>query len=162
MTEANYERYIIREPLYECDDGIKNHQGPAMTYMSNNQIPGINHYLEYNWIYGIPEPNPYIYEHASNFPMIVLYIGGDPDNPEELGGEVEFNMGGQPLTFNTTSALFIPAGVSHGPIKWKKFDKPHIQMMISFGNGDVLKWCGNNVTDEPSKKVSPKPDNIDY
>ena len=70
MTEQNYEKYIIRKPLYECDNGTKNHQGPVMTYLSNKLVPESNYYLEYNWIYGIPEPNPYIVEHVHDFAKI--------------------------------------------------------------------------------------------
>jgi hypothetical protein len=66
-----------------------------------------------------------------------MHIGSNPDNPEDLGAEIEFVVGGQPLTINTTSALFIPAGVKHGPLTWKRLTRPHLQMAMVLGAGTM-------------------------
>jgi hypothetical protein len=92
-------------------------------------------YLEVGWIWDMPTPNPHIHEHSHSFDEIVLHIGSDPDNPEDLGGEIEYVMAGEPLVFNKTSALFVPAGVKHGPLTWKKFSRPHLEMAIMIGTG---------------------------
>ena len=84
----------------------------------------------------MPEPNPHILEHMhEKYSEVVLHIGSDPNNPEDLGGEIEFNVGGEPLVFDKTSALFVPAGVKHGPVIWKKVTRPHLQMAIVLGAG---------------------------
>jgi hypothetical protein len=90
-------------------------------------------YIAGGWIWGMPDPNPHILEHSHDLDEIVLHIGANPRNPEDLGGQVEFVVGGEPLSFDKTSALFIPAGVKHGPLTWKKFSKPHIEMSIMIG-----------------------------
>jgi hypothetical protein len=133
MSGSGYEKYLVRKPVYERCGGIKNRQSPAMTYMSSAQVPVANCYLEYSWIYGIPEPNPPVSEHTHNTEEIILYIGGDPKTPEDLGGEIEMFVGGQPLTFSTAVALFVPRGLRHGPVIWKKFNKPHIEMTLILG-----------------------------
>ena len=61
----------------------------------------------------------------------------DPSHPEDLGGEIEFVVGGEPLIFDKTSALFVPAGVKHGPVTWKKVRRPHIKMAMVLGAGTV-------------------------
>ena len=131
MAVSKFEKYLVRKPVYERFSGVKNRQSPAMTYMSRAQVPESNYYLEYGWIQGIPEPNPYIFEHVHDTDEIILYLGGDPDNPEDLGGEIEIRVGGQPLIFSSTSALFVPRGVKHGPVIWHKFRKPHIEMILT-------------------------------
>ena len=78
-----------------------------------------------------------IHDHTHDYNEIVLHVGTDPDNPEELGAEIEFTVGGQKLTINRTSALFIPKGVEHGPLTWKKVDKPHLQMVVMPGAGTL-------------------------
>jgi hypothetical protein len=86
-------------------------------------------------MFGVPEPH--IFEHSHDFDEVVLHIGGDPGNYENLGAEIKFVVGGQPLVFNETSAIYIPKGVKHGPLTWNKFDRPHIQMPIVLGAGTL-------------------------
>ena len=140
MPKIDYEQYLVRKPVYEV--GVqavghhKGHQVPSMTYMSNALVPGSNTYVEISWIYDVPTPNPYVHEHAHNYNEIVLHVGSDPDNPEALGGEMEICVGGQPLAFDTTTALFLPKGTKHGPLTWKKVTRPHLEMTIMLGCGD--------------------------
>jgi len=75
---------------------------------------------------------------------VVLHIGGDPEAPEDLGADMEFVVGGQPLNFNTSSGLFIPRGLLHGPIKCKEYRKPHIVMAIMLGPGNVKEGWGDS------------------
>jgi hypothetical protein len=140
MSKINYHKNLVIKPSYEISngDGVKGRQEPTMTLMSNDLVPGSNLYLEVGWVYEMPEPNPHIHRHEhKNFDEIVLHIGGNPDNPEDLGAEIEFTVGDEPLLFNKTSALFIPAGVRHGPVIWKNVRKPHLQMAVVLGAGNM-------------------------
>ena len=83
-------------------------------------------------------PNPHINEHShENHDEVALHIGGDPDNPEDLGAEIEFTIDNKPFLINKTSALFIPTGVKHGPLVWKKIRKPHLQRATVLGAGNI-------------------------
>jgi hypothetical protein len=108
-----------------------------MTYMSNSQVPESNTYIEFGWIWELPEPNPQVLEHSHDYDEIVLHIGTNPDNPEDLGGEVEFVVGGEKLIIDSTSALFVPKGLKHGPLTWKRVGRPHILMTIIIGAGSL-------------------------
>lgn len=66
-------------------------------------MPVCNTYVEFGWIWEMPDPNPHIFEHTHNFDEIVLHIGSDPHNPEDLGGEIEYMVGGQRFVFDKTS-----------------------------------------------------------
>lgn len=162
MSTFNPENYVTRTPLYEAGPGVKNRQSPTMTFISEKQIPGCNYYLEYGWIYGIPEPNPHIHEHVHDYDEIVLHWGGDWKRPQVLGAEIEFYIGGQQITFNTTSGIFIPAGVPHGPLTWKKFDFPHVELALMLGTGDVKKGWAKSGIKESKGKLPVKKDDIDY
>lgn len=139
MAQSKYARNLVRKPVYEVTAGkVTGRQYPTMTIMSSDLVPGSNTYLEVGWIYQMPEPNPHIFEHShAKYDEIVLHIGGDPHNPEDLGGEIEFVVGGESLVFDKTSAIFVPAGVKHGPVIWKKVRGPHIQMAIVLGAGTM-------------------------
>lgn len=162
MSKIDHERYLVREPLWEAGSGLKNRQSPTMTFMSSKQVPEANCYIEFGWIYDIPEPNPGIHEHVHNFDEIVLHIGGDPYKPEELGAEIEFYVGGQPLVLTTTSGLFIPAGVPHGPITWEKVNAPHIEMAIMLGTGNMKEGWADSGIKEAKDTLPRKTDDIDY
>jgi hypothetical protein len=143
MPKTDFNKYLVRKPVYEIAlDQVgkqKGHQVPSMTYMNNALVPGSNTYIEVSWIYDVPTPNPYVFEHAHNFDEIVMHIGSDPENPEALGGEMTINVEGQPLSFDRTTALFLPKGTKHGPLTWQKLTRPHIEMTIMLGCGDYAK-----------------------
>jgi hypothetical protein len=162
MAESQYEKYAVRKPILEAGIGFKNRQSPTMTFMSSKQVPEANYYIELGWIYGIPEPNPHIHEHVHDYDEIVLHWGGNPDIPQVLGGEIEFYIGGQPITFNTTTSIFIPAGTPHGPLTWKKFEFPHIEMALMLGCGDPTKGWGESGIKEAKKTVPKKDKKFDY
>lgn len=162
MSEGSYERYLVRKPLYEAGGEVKNRQSPTMTYMSSTQVPEANYYIELGWIYGMPEPNPHIHEHVHDFDEIVLHWGGDPEQPQVLGGEIEFYIGGQSIRFNTTTAIFIPKGLRHGPLTWKEFKRPHIEMALMLGTGSRLAGWARSGIREAKAQLPEKVGNIDY
>jgi hypothetical protein len=127
-------KYVVAKPAYEVipKDVVKN-RIPAMTLMSGNLVPGSKMYIETGWVLGMPDPNPHIGEHTHDFDEIVIHLGMDPQNPEDLGGEIEIMMDGKPITINSTSAIYVPKGVKHGPLTWKKFEKPHLEFTIMIG-----------------------------
>jgi hypothetical protein len=124
MATQSYKKYFITKPVYESG---------VMTYMSNKLVPGCDKHCEMRWIRGLPEANTRIPEHFHHYEEILLYVGGDAVNQGELGGEIEYYMGGQPLTFHTTSAMYIPKGLRHGPATWKSFSKPHLEISVMLG-----------------------------
>jgi hypothetical protein len=141
MSLMDAEKYLVRKPLGEV--GLKSkttgRQSPSQTYLSNTLVPGSNTYIEFGWIYDMPNPNPHIYEHVHDYDEIVIHIGSDAKNPENLGGEIEYCFNGEPLVFDTTTVLFVPRGTRHGPLTWKKVTRPHIEMSIMLGCGDFEK-----------------------
>jgi hypothetical protein len=161
MAKSVYEKYAVRKPIYEAGPGIKKRQSPTMTFMSEKQT-GAPYYIELGWIYDIPEPNPHIMEHVHDYDEIVLHWGGDHKRPQVLGGEIEFYIGGQPIAFNTTTGIFIPKGTPHGPLTWKKFEFPHIEMAMMLGTGDPFKGWGKSGIREEKAKLPKKTKDFDY
>jgi hypothetical protein len=111
---------------------------------SNVPFHGSNNYMEGGWIYNMPEPNPGVFEMVHRkYDELVMLIGSDPDDPEYLGAEIEFELGGKQYTVNSTSSVWLPGGVKMGPIKWKNFRYPHIELSITFNCGDRKKIYGD-------------------
>ncbi len=85
-------------PEFEVEGRI-----PAMTLMSGNLVPETKMYVEAGWIVNMPNPNPHIQEHTHDYDEIVIHVGIDPQNPEELGDELDFYMEGKDDHFESTN-----------------------------------------------------------
>lgn len=138
MAESKVEKFVVKKPAYEVTPKFEvKGRIPAMTLMSENLVPGTKMYIETGWVLGMPDPNPHIGEHTHDYDEIILHLGTDPNNPEDLGGEIEIGIDGQPVTIDSTSGIYVPKGVKHGPLVWKKFTKPHLEMTIMIGAGTL-------------------------
>ena len=69
--------------------------------------------------------------HVHDFDMYVWHFPMDPDNMEDLGGEVEYCFGSgdedDPIeshTITKAGCIFVPAGTYHGPHIFKNITKP--------------------------------------
>jgi hypothetical protein len=138
MPTSDSEKYFVSSPAYEVVPAIEVvGRIPAMTLMSNSLIQGSNMYVEAGWILSMPDPNPHIGEHTHDYDEIVMHVGTDPTDQDDLGAEIEFVVDGRPLLINKTSSVFVPKGVKHGPLTWKRFTRPHLEMTIMIGAGSL-------------------------
>jgi hypothetical protein len=164
MPKKDYRQYLIKKPLREAGPKyeMKNRMNPSMTYLSDVLLPGAKQYIEFGWVWGMPEPNPHTPEHMHKNDEIILHIGSDYENPEDLGAEIENCVGGQPIIFNTTSGLFVPKWLRHGPVTWKKYRRPHLQMTITLGTGNLREgWVDMN-GEEAKKHIAAEKKGTDY
>ena len=65
--------------------------------------------------------------HSHTYDEVIGLIGTNPDDPHDLCGEVEINMGGEKHIVTKTSLIYIPAGLEHGPFRELKMDRPIFQ-----------------------------------
>ena len=138
MEKLDVKKYVVDKPAYEVIpvDEVKG-RIPAMTLMSSNLVPGARMYIETGWVLAMPDPNPHIGEHTHDYDEIILHMGTDPGNPEDLGGEIEIGMGDETVTISKTSAIYVPKGLKHGPLVWKRFERPHLELTIMIGAGTL-------------------------
>ena len=89
MSEIDYEKYLVRRPVYEAFGGVKNRQSPTMTMMSSAQVSEAKYYIEPGWIYGIPEPNPSLHTHAHHYDATNLRCKYLPDKSHHVTSKFE-------------------------------------------------------------------------
>jgi hypothetical protein len=130
MSESTGGKYMVTIPIREVAANAKytGRTRPTLTYASNKLFPGCNTYVEFAWIYEMPEPK-----------ALVPSVHSHDHDPEYLGAEIESYIGGEKYVCDKTAAFFLPKGVPHGQVTWRKFEKPHIQMTIMLGTGDFEK-----------------------
>ena len=62
--------------------------------------------------------------HSHPYPEILGFYGSDPENPFDLGGEVELYIDGEAHIITKSTMVFIPPNLVHCPITVLKVDRP--------------------------------------
>lgn len=80
----------------------------------------------------VPEPegtgHPQNYHTTSD--EVIMIFGSDWEHPHDLGGEVEMGLGDEMHLIDKPCILFVPKGMPHGPMWFRKIDKPMIQSVM--------------------------------
>jgi hypothetical protein len=64
--------------------------------------------------------------HSHDFDMYLYFMSFDPDNMGELGAYIEIGLGEEREIHKITvpATVYIPAGMIHCPLEFKRVDKP--------------------------------------
>lgn len=157
---GKYDKYIIPGTWQSADvkhDALLDHMSHPAMLMANKHIhPDSKHHIEVFAIFGTGpamgcgtkmegeiggmkiEDWPNWHPTLETF----IYIGTDPHNMEDLGGEIEFWMGegkdAEKIVFSKPTTLQVPSNMLHTPIYITKFWRPFLMIVIQEG-GD---WKG--------------------
>ena len=71
--------------------------------------------------------------HVHDADELLGFLGSDPENPSDLGGEVEFHIEGEKHILTKSTYIFIPAGIRHVPLYTNRVDRPifHFSLLLS-------------------------------
>ena len=134
MAETKYGKYFISGPSPE---------GEAMKIIADlngDLIQGSNRYLV-NWVSHSPAElfgvtswdqishGPHVHKSAE----ILMHIGTNPDDPFDLGGEVELFMGPEmeKHIITKSTVVYIPPNFIHCPWTIKRVDRPFIMIQVN-------------------------------
>jgi len=62
--------------------------------------------------------------HVHDTDEIIGFFGSDPENPYDLGGEVEIYLEDEKHVIDRTAMIFVPAGMVHCPLVITRVDRP--------------------------------------
>ena len=163
MPASADERYVVSRPLAAggCQ-GVQGCDATRRTFLSEAQVPGCAHYLDMTWVHADSQPGRYGSTRVLDHDQYLLHVSMDWTKPQDLGATVEFHVGGQPVVFTTTTAIFIPAGTRYGPMSWGDFRRPHIQLCLVFGSGEVPVGRAAGPAGEPAVSWAAQDDGVDY
>ena len=103
--------------------------GKRIHWVDSNNMPGAFQ-MNTSWWY---KPNKEIMEkagiankmrHSHPYPEILGFYGSDPENPFDLGGEVELYIDDEAHIITKSTMVFIPPNILHCPITVLKVDRP--------------------------------------
>jgi len=73
-------------------------------------------------------PQPHIHP----FDELFAFFGTNFDDPTDLGVEIEFWLEDQPMVFDKSCIVYLPAGMKHSPINMKQLDKPVFHFSMGY------------------------------
>ena len=68
--------------------------------------------------------------HVHDSDEVLGFYGTDPENPSDLGGEVELMINGEMHVLTKSSLIFLPAGMPHCPLFLTRVDRPIFHFSI--------------------------------
>jgi len=144
MAEKKYQKYIVTNPnlhrlAYHAAGEVRGFQFPYQVYVEPALFPDVFKsvlkgkpvFIDVNWRFEIPYPNPISEPHAHEFDQFLFYIGSDWNNPQSLGAELEIQLDDEKYIINKTAAIFVPRGVMHTAVHLR-VDRPFISLGVSF------------------------------
>lgn len=105
-------------------------------WMDGNMIEGCM-FNEASW-YLMPCKEQGLVKHNSD--KVMFFIGGNPDDPENLNGKVEMWIENDKLTLTNTCAVFVPEGTAHGNVEVKDLTNPifHYSCHLNTSKYEIL------------------------
>ena len=134
MNETKYGKYIIQEPINKAT--LKG--STQSIHISAEAGSGGAIFSDFPADFGaicITEPLEMSMDpHTHDYDQLLCFIGGNPLNFFEFGAEIELALGEEceKHLINTTSIVYIPKGLIHCPLEFKKVSAPVLFMHVCF------------------------------
>jgi hypothetical protein len=71
--------------------------------------------------------------HTHDDPEIIGFFGSDPQNPHDLGAEVEIWLEDEKQTITKSAMIFVPPGMRHCPLILRRVDRPIFHFSVLTG-----------------------------
>lgn len=140
MAESKYGKYIVTElKIPESKQKIAEEYSKYATrilWMDDNVVEGAFH-MNTSWFWKAG-PTTEVKAHTHDSDEIIGFFGSDPQNPYDLGGEIEFWLEDEKHILTRSCLIFVPAGMKHCPLILKRIDRPIFHFSIVTG-GQYIK-----------------------
>lgn len=140
MTGRKYEKYIITEfkpglelPEFRGKPGVPSERSNFMMWLGDQIIEG-SPYVEAVWLWkGAADPSGGFPQHVHNYDEILGFFGTDTEDVYDLGGEIEFWLDDEKYLLTRSCLIFVPKGMKHCPIVFKRIDRPIFHFIFVTG-----------------------------
>jgi hypothetical protein len=101
-------------------------EATRLLWLDNEVVKDSSFYMEVVWHWsGKTEGSPeevHVHDHDE----LIGFIGTVPGDPHALGAEIEIYLNGEKHILTKSCLIFLPAGVSHAPIIFRRIDYPFV------------------------------------
>jgi len=128
VSEKQYEKFIMSGFNTEKDE-----IGTCLYMLDDKKVSGLSFFTECAWVW--PKDRIVMEDHAHthDFNEIVTVFGTNPDDPQDLCGEVEFWFDDEKYVLTKSSIIYIPKGLKHCPMIFTNVTRPIFHYLV----GDV-------------------------
>jgi hypothetical protein len=123
-TMGEYDKYIYFETPPNPFHPPGSFPGTEMFGFDSRLVPGAARFMV-AWFAGPWKEEDTMKPHAHNHDEIVMFLGSDYSNPQDLGGEVEFWFEDTKYLFTKSCMIFMPKSVQHAPMLPRRVDDPN-------------------------------------
>ena len=149
MAEKKYGEYVIKAPMGKSE--LHPELLPSVRFRDEkpwSDWRDINFSAVYNCI---TEPILMLTEahKHDDFEQYLFFLGGNPTDVTDLGAEIELFLGeeGEKHIITTATIVRIPKGLYHGPLNFKRIERPMVFLDIFLAPGYKRKQIsGSTVT----------------
>ena len=129
---TKYGKYVITELKPKEGQGFwepeyRGDELKSMLYLSEEVVKGA-FYVEAAWFFpGMVIQNDSqdtVKPHAHDYDEVQAVFGTNLEDPYDLCGEMEFYIDGEKQVITKSCLIFLPKGLEHGPIYWRRMDRP--------------------------------------
>jgi hypothetical protein len=133
MSELKHEKLILTDLIVPDNVQEKaeeyNKRATRILWLEDFVIPGSpSIILSWYWKATETEGSP---SHTHDFNEVVGFLGSDPQNPHDLGGEVEFWLEDEKYLLTKSCLIYVPKGLRHCPLTVKRVDRPILFLAVS-------------------------------
>jgi hypothetical protein len=125
LEKSKYGKYVVTE-LQPPDLSPEYHAEYAqfatrILYMDNNVVNGAFQ-MNCSW-YNAPTAH-LNKSHTHDSDEIIGFFGSNPQQPHELGAEIEFWLEDEKFILTKSTMIFVPKGMKHCPLIIHRVDRP--------------------------------------
>jgi hypothetical protein len=126
MAELKYSKYII--DTLQAPESKKKIQpeyekyAKRILWLDDKVVEGAFH-INTAWYLNAAETLENV-PHTHDSDEIIGFFGNNPDDPHDLGGEIEMWMDDEKYILTKSTLLFVPAGLKHCPLILRRVDRP--------------------------------------
>ena len=130
MAESKYAKYIITEtkPDLKLPEfrrrtrDVPSDMETRLVYLDDDVIKGA-FYVECVWFWKGYDA-VLVEAHTHDFDEVITFFGTNPEDPHDLGGEIELWLGDEKHLLTNSCLVFVPEGLKHCPLIIKRVDRP--------------------------------------
>ena len=143
MPERQYEKYIldslkVPESVAQRDEELGYAKRATRVLWLEDEIMQGASSIICSWYWKPSEPGTPAHTH--DFDEIIGFIGNDPENPRDLGAEVELWLEDDKHILTKTCMVYVPKGMRHCPLQVLKVDYPIVHFTIFTSGGEAYLW----------------------